>query len=82
MPSMNQSGRARGAPASRGRRRRPVMSYWKAWVSSWPITWSRSASVPPTGSTIRRRKRLGHASGALAEITLDRVGLLNCAGLA
>ena len=56
MPSMNQSGMlaARGG-APRLSPVPPVMSYWKAWVSSWPMTWFRSPSVPPVGSTIRRR---------------------------
>src|SRR6185369_6794963 len=57
MPSMNQSGSdaaAGTAPRPSGPDR-PVMSYWKAWVSSCPMTWLRSPRVPPIGSTMRRR---------------------------
>ena len=44
------------AAASRAAARdRSPMSYWKACTSSWPMTWSVSASGPASGSTIRRR---------------------------
>ena len=32
----------------------PMMSYWKACTSSWPMTWSVSASGPAKGTTMRR----------------------------
>ena len=53
IPSMNHSGRLRAPPF-------PeltlvlVMSYWNAWTSSWPSTWSVSCIGPASGSTIRR----------------------------
>ncbi len=56
IPSMNQSGMREAAGTSRPTEfgPRPVRSNWKAWTSSWPMTWSVSDSDPPIGSTIRR----------------------------
>ena len=51
------------------------MSYWKACVSSWPITWFRSPSVPPVGSTIRRRSA-SVTPPVPSPIAADGVGLL------
>ena len=56
MPSMNHSGMrtAVGTEPSLTGPAWPVMSNWNAWTSSWPSTWSVSASGPAIGSTTRR----------------------------
>jgi hypothetical protein len=35
---------------------RLLMSYWKAWTSSWPRTWFVSARDPAEGITMRRMR--------------------------
>ena len=47
-------GQAQRAGQSRPQPSWPVMSNWKACTSSWPSTWSVSASGPAKGSTTRR----------------------------
>ena len=53
MPSMNHSGSV-SAPAVPELTLVLVMSYWNAWTSSWPSTWSVASIGPASGSTIRR----------------------------
>ena len=74
MPSMNHSGIAIAPPA-------PefalvlVMSYWKAWTSSWPSTWSVDVDRPGERQHDAALGGFGDAARAFAELPFDRVRL-------
>ena len=53
IPSMNHSGSV-SAPPLPELTLVLVMSYWNAWTSSWPSTWSVASIGPASGRTIRR----------------------------
>jgi hypothetical protein len=58
------------------------MSYWKAWTSSCPSTWSVSASEAPDGQDDAPLEGLRDAARAFAGSAAERVRLLEVGLLA